>query len=89
MSTINVHIIMLVICGSQFSGQDSIKHTLCIIVQAIFIVASFTNFNLMFLFNNEEAEELKVLMKNFKACLVAKFENNTAKYVYVVISNSY
>ncbi len=28
-------------------------------------------------------------MKNFKACLVAKFENNTAKYVYVVISNSY
>ncbi len=44
MFTINVHIIMLVLCGSQFSGQDSIKHTLCVIVQAIFIVASFTKF---------------------------------------------
>ncbi len=33
--------------------------------------------------------KLKVLMKNFKACLVAKFDNKTVKYVYVVISNNY
>ncbi len=78
---------MVVLCGSQFSGQDSIKHTLYVIVQAIFIVASFTVF--IHITTNKEAEELKALMKNFKACLVAKFESKTAKYVYVVISNNY
>ncbi len=50
---------MLVLCGSQFSGQDSIKYTLCVIVQAIFIVASFIlNFNVFIHSINKEAEEL-------------------------------
>ena len=68
---------MLVLCGSQFSGQDSIKY---VIVQAVFIVASFTKFK-CFLFTALTPRKLKSLMKNFKAFLVAMFENKTAKCI--------
>ncbi len=60
------------------------------LIISLIVIFSFTKFNVFIhSTNNKEAEELKVLMKNFKACLVAEFENKTAKYVYVVISNNY
>ncbi len=54
MFTNNVHIIMLVLCGSQFSRQDSIKHTLCVIVQEWLALLNFNVF--IHSTNNEEAE---------------------------------